>query len=169
MGYSCSRSYRIRKKILNQVLKVLQKIESFFKQTGSNVLEQHEKIKAIGPNYNSVSINAIVFTQKIEYASIVEKKIQDHLEDFLHPTKGGSLGDGWAFGTIPCHSDFFGLIEKIPEVDYIDDLKISIHSESNTALISDVDFDENSILKISENSLIFNGNHTITVKINGNQ
>ena len=61
----------------------------------------------------------------LNVAGMVEKSVQQALTQFLHPLTGGFDGLGWFFGRKPHKSDFYALLEAVPNVDHIHALRIT--------------------------------------------
>jgi hypothetical protein len=80
----------------------------------------------IGPVYVDVSVEAGVVVSAVEDVPVVEVSCISRLKEFLNPLTGAYEGRGWAFGRVPCFSDFYALLEKIDGVDHVESLSISL-------------------------------------------
>jgi hypothetical protein len=56
----------------------------------------------------------------------VRKKGEDALYRYLNPFVGGPQGTGWPLGRDLNRSELFGLLQQIHEVDYADELRITL-------------------------------------------
>ncbi|MCL1872566.1 MAG: hypothetical protein FWF85_00430 [Clostridiales bacterium] len=63
-------------------------------------------------------------------ASLITKA-KNTLSAFFDPLKGGDSGTGWEFGRAVSRSEIYGLIERIPEVDHVDLLRIKESAKPN--------------------------------------
>jgi hypothetical protein len=57
----------------------------------------------------------------------VEARVRQALEVFLHPLRGGPTGDGWELGRHLYLSDVAAVLERIPGVDYVEELGLSVN------------------------------------------
>jgi hypothetical protein len=93
-----------------------------------------------GPKYVEVNVTADIAATSLEGANELKLVVLEQLNRFLHPLTGGFDGEGWSFGRRPHDSDLYYLIEGIPGVDHIIDLKMglsgNIESESEQHLIA---------------------------------
>ena len=85
------------------------------------------RIRVIGPAYRSVSVRAEIVPNSPSAAAQVDARIRERLNRFLHPLRGGSEGQGWAFGESLYLSQIAALIETTMGVDYAS--KIRLHVE----------------------------------------
>ncbi len=146
---------------------LMRRIEEYILLRTSNCIVFPKNFRVINPGYMEISVNAVVKAADIELMLEVEKKILSGLSDFLNPIRGGARGEGWDFGRMPYFSDFYALLERIPGIDYVDDLSLLITDpdKKNSLTIdtmSKLDM-KNYILK--PYALVSNGKHSITLKI----
>ncbi len=136
-------------------------------QTVEDYLKSHNPISVstltvTGPTYLAVSVTADIYVADINSASAVNFAALNSLKTFLHPLHGGSDGKGWDFGKVPCDSDILGLLQSIPQVDYIQNLKVTIcDAQTGDTLPSD-----NNIV-LPGYALICSGTHQVNVKLSG--
>lgn len=83
-------------------------------------------LKLVRPEYLRVEVSCEITIFEPEAASEVEKATNMALNDYLHPVTGGSDGTGWDFGREPKRSDFFALLEAIPGVSHVRELRIRL-------------------------------------------
>jgi hypothetical protein len=92
-------------------------------------LDQHRLTEAslviVGPEYVAIKVEAEVTVTDVDSASDVELAVSLALSRFLHPALGRRDGAGWHFGEEPTKSDLFALIEDVPGVDHVRELKVS--------------------------------------------
>jgi len=107
-------------------------------------------ISVVGPIFVSVNVTAEIALATMEGASLVEQRIYNVIEKYLHPLTGGSDGKGWKFGREPHRSDFYGLIEAVPGVDHINYLTVE-------------DREDHPGIKDTGRFLVYSGNHKISL------
>jgi hypothetical protein len=92
-------------------------------------LDEHRLPEAdlviVGPEYVAVKIETEITVSDVDTASEVELAVSQALSRFLHPSIGGRDGVGWQFGQEPVRSDLFTLIEGVPGVDHVRELKLT--------------------------------------------
>ena len=118
-------------------------------------------IQVIPPVYAKVDTDAVILIKKWELLSSIKKEVQEKIASFLHPLYGGIEGKGWEFGTIPCLSDFFFLLDKIPGVSYIKELKLTIRTFDQKLIITS---DSSPVLDVSPYVLVCSGTHNIILE-----
>ncbi|MBU0701241.1 putative baseplate assembly protein [bacterium] len=100
-----------------------------FKRTVCEHLDMHRlittQIEIIEPEYVKVSITASVKIKPQNSPELVRKRVEEALNTFLHPLKGGTEGTGWQFGREVYKSEVYEVIEKIAGVDGVVDLSLS--------------------------------------------
>ncbi len=82
------------------------------------------EIVLTGPEYVRVDVDAEIVVDNLGDASDVERTVREKLDLYLHPVTGGPDGCGWDFGRLPQKFDLCGLIEQIPGVNHIRDLRV---------------------------------------------
>ena len=83
------------------------------------------EIVLVGPEYVRVDVSAEIVVNQPGDASDVELAAKRALERYLHPVSGGLDGNGWEFGRLPLKFDLCGLIEQIPGVSHVRDIRTS--------------------------------------------
>jgi hypothetical protein len=81
------------------------------------------------PLYLQICVTADLYVTSIDSASTVKAKAIEELKNFLHPLHGGYRQMGWDFGEMPSNSDIHKLLQKIPEVDRVENLSITVKEE----------------------------------------
>jgi hypothetical protein len=79
----------------------------------------------VGPEYVVVEVEAEVTVSDADIASDVELAVARSILRFLHPMIGSYGGSGWQFGQEPSKSDLYALIEGVPGVDHVRELKLT--------------------------------------------
>ena len=92
-----------------------------------------EQLVVRGPSYVGVGVDARIVVTPESSLGIVEDRVVDRTEAFLHPLTGGFEGDGWPFGKLPSRSDIYAMLEQVDGVDYVDSLVLSFEGESEVA------------------------------------
>ena len=108
----------------------------------------------VGPLYVEVRVEVEIGLTSLEGVSVVEQTVKTTLASFLHPLTGGLDGNGWDFGREPYKSDFYALLEAIPNVDYIRSLKVDDGSNESPVIQA---------IKDTGRFLVYSGNHKINL------
>lgn len=77
-----------------------------------------------GAEYVRVDVDAEIVIDHPGDANDVERTVREKLDLYLHPVTGGPDGWGWDFGRLPQKFDLCALIEQIPGVNHIRDLRV---------------------------------------------
>ena len=139
--------------------RLLQIVEDYLK---SHCPLSLSSLVVTAPTYLGVSVNVDIYVTSIDTASKIRFSAMDKIKSFLHPLYGGPEGKGWDFGQVPCNSDVLAILQKIPDVDHIENLKITV-SEGQ----SDVLFTVNGYKILPGYTLIFSGTHNVNVEPTG--
>ena len=87
-------------------------------------LENLSRINVVGPGYIEVSVDAEIAVGDLRRASQVKRDVTDALDRFLHPLTGGPEGEGWELGRNVFASEIASVIQAVPGVDYLRDLRL---------------------------------------------
>jgi hypothetical protein len=99
------------------------------------------------PEYIEVKVTVEIAPASLEVANKLKIAVLERLTRFLHPLSGGFEGEGWGFGRKPHDSDLYYLIEAIPGVDHVINLRMTTpESEMN------------------ERSLVASGKHEVSCR-----
>ena len=101
-------------------------VEKYLRDRAANVLLCPNHIIVTGPVYVEVSVHATLLATAMDVVPLVEQEAMKKLRDFLHPLTGGFTSRGWEFGSLPCISDFFALLEEIDGLDHVEKLTMTI-------------------------------------------
>jgi hypothetical protein len=82
------------------------------------------KISVVGPDFVRIDVTAEIVIDDPDALSEIELAVRLRLIGFLHPLTGGQNGSGWDFGRMPHKSDFYLLIQSVPGVVYVRDIRI---------------------------------------------
>jgi uncharacterized phage protein gp47/JayE len=83
-------------------------------------------INVVGPDYLPVDVAATLAPRDSAEAGAVELRARQALEEFLHPLRGGPERRGWELGRDLYLSDVAAVLERVPGVDYVQELALSI-------------------------------------------
>ncbi len=121
---------------------------SFLKSVYRHLDTQHRllttELFVIPPEYVEVSVDATVFIKPKSEPSRVKKAVEEELENFLDPIKGGVDKMGWPFGRPVYRSEIYEIIDGVDGVDYVTSLKLKREGE-----------DQPGDILISPRSLVF--------------
>ena len=102
---------------------------SGFMRTVCEHIDMHRlittNIKVDKPNYVRVSVNATIKVKSGANAEVVRGRVENAIDGFLSPLKGGPEGDGWPFGRSVYRSEVYEVIEEVEGVDCVSKLSIS--------------------------------------------
>ena len=59
-------------------------------------------------------------------AGEVEEACKAALGAYLHPVSGGDEGSGWDFGREPKRSNLFSLLESVPGVSHVREVRLTL-------------------------------------------
>lgn len=106
------------------------------------------------PAYIAVSILATIAPTDPSLAAIVEARVRDALNRFLHPLTGGPNGDGWEFGEALHVSHIALVIERTPGVDF-----------ASSLLIESGGHVHDGVLDVPPDHLVAAGAHELTLRV----
>jgi hypothetical protein len=82
------------------------------------------RVHVTGPEYFPVDVAATIASVDPTESGIVEQRVRDAIANFLHPLLGGPDGRGWELGRDVFLSDLASVVERVPGVDYAQDLAL---------------------------------------------
>jgi len=118
-------------------------------------------VQVISPKYAVIDLQIDIILTKWDLIPIVKEEVQKKLASFLHPIYGGYDNEGWEFGTLPCFSDFFALLEKIDGVEHIKTLTMKVTAGDKTITITS---EETPVLNIAPYILACSGTHILNME-----
>lgn len=119
-------------------------------------------LKVMPPSYVKIDVFAELVTSVIDAMPVIEKEAKKKISEFLHPLTGSLEGKGWGFGFAPCISDIYSILEKIEDLDHVNNVTISLHDSSKVMKIDDA----SAMVKLPEYALPCSGEHEVTVDWN---
>lgn len=78
----------------------------------------------VGPEYVTVRLSAKLFLQADARKQDVGPEAIKQVREFFHPLGGGPDGQGWPFGRDVYVSEVYELLERVPGVDYIEEVDL---------------------------------------------
>ncbi len=87
------------------------------------------RLSVVQPQFIWISVEAKVrFPAAAEAAQIAEtrREAEDALYAYLNPFTGGPDGQGWPFGRELHASELFALLQRVPHIEFVDELRINI-------------------------------------------
>jgi Baseplate J-like protein len=134
-------------------LELRRAVKKYLRDRSPSVLDAEERIVVRPPDYVTVSVYATIFVSTLDKASAVETEARKKLEEFLHPLRGGPEGDGWEFGRPVTRSDIFALLERIADIDRVEDLVFQFRDKKDPDRV-----------RIEPNELLATGEHKLAIK-----
>lgn len=139
---------------------IKERVRETMKKKAPTTLFEPNHLVVRGPSYVEVSVDTVLMARRDTRISDLEVRTTDALDAFLHPLTGGPEDDGWEFGTVPCLSDFFALLEGIKGVDHVDDLAVTVTgSEAEVTLT-----EGQPTPAVAPDALVFSGVHEVTAR-----
>jgi hypothetical protein len=77
------------------------------------------QINVLPPNYVRVFAEVDVAYRNINEAKIVQARINEALNEFFNPLRGGPKGTGWEFGRNVYGTEVYQLVEDVKGVDFV--------------------------------------------------
>jgi predicted phage baseplate assembly protein len=110
------------------------------------------------PRYQGVTVIARLRSRPKASASRVEADALEALYSYLHPIAGGPDGQGWPFGRPVQSGEMYGILQQIPGVDLVEDVRIfganPVTGERGQATAR---------LELDQNWLVFSFEHQVLV------
>jgi len=128
-------------------------VKDYLRDRAPSAVAAGDRIVVRPPDYVIVSIHARILVTTLEKAAVVETAARTRLEEFLHPVTGGPEGTGWDFGRPVSKSDVFAVLERIDDIDRVEDLSFSFRARTKV--------DE---VEIGPNELIASGQHDLKIE-----
>jgi predicted phage baseplate assembly protein len=137
---------------------LLRQVNEYLQQRGPSQICTPEgaNIKLAGPEYIEISVVAIKFkATDMNQTLLVQKRISDNLNQFLHPLRGGPEGKGWDFGRSVYPSEIYSIIESTEGVDHVSLIELQAKNLTTDELISN----GGNVIPIEEYQLVCSGTH----------
>lgn len=107
-------------------------VKDYLRERAPSIVAAGERIVVRPPDYVTVVVDARIFVTSLEKAAAVEREATATIKDFLHPVFGGPDGTGWEFGRPLSASDVFSKLERITDVDRVEDLKFHFRGRTDS-------------------------------------
>jgi uncharacterized phage protein gp47/JayE len=144
------------------------RVEQYLRERAAGSVVFPKQLKVSGPAYVEVTVNADIYAESIDLAPQVEADAVAELEAFLHPLTGGYTQSGWEFGRLPCLSDFYALLEAVPGMDHIENLRMTLSpvtpGGAKAAVATVVSEDRPLDVVVPVYTLVYSGGHKFDVK-----
>lgn len=88
------------------------------------------------PQYIWVSVQAKLRVHaRLDQAQRIEaqRAAEASLYDYLNPYTGGPGGDGWPFGRDMHISEIYGLLQRVPQIEFVDEVQISVREPGRSS------------------------------------
>jgi hypothetical protein len=128
-------------------------VKEFLSRRVPSLLATGERIVIRPPDYVEVGVEAEIFVTSLEKAATAESKARKELERLLHPLRGGADGQGWEFGRGIWKSDVFSALERIDEIDRVENVRFHFSGDTDTERVV-----------IGPNELLASGQHRLAIK-----
>jgi len=113
-------------------------------------------LSVVKPEYVQVSVDANVRIKPQNDPAVMEGKIKQALDNFLHPLRGGSYEEGWPFGRSVYQSEIYAVIEDVDGVDCVTRLVLRATGNYKS---------QNGNIDIQPLCLVYPGTHNIEIRI----
>jgi len=134
-------------------LELRRAVKDYLRERAPGIVASAERIVVRPPDYVTVGIQAVILVTSLEKAAAVEKQARTILERFLHPVHGGPDGTGWEFGRPISKSDVFAVLERITDVDRVENLLFRFSGRSDPDRV-----------EIGPNELLASGEHELLIQ-----
>lgn len=139
-------------------------LERYLKERCPSTIVPEQHLQVLEPVYVEVCVEATIASTTVDAVARIEKNAFSRLREFLHPLTGGHERKGWDFGRMPCLSDFFELLEKIPEVSHVETLLVRIRTDGEELVITP---ERSTDVEMPPYTLIYSGEHNVIVTYKG--
>jgi uncharacterized phage protein gp47/JayE len=129
-----------------------QQVENYLRERSSNIIVAPKHLIVTRPLYVEVNVTTTLVAESFDQVPQVEKAALEKINAFLHPLTGSDNNQGWQFGSLPCMSDFYEILENIKGVDHVDSLEITPDPNKRGTLIESY-------------ALVASGQHQISVQV----
>ncbi|GAA5193518.1 hypothetical protein GCM10023322_55720 [Rugosimonospora acidiphila] len=131
-----------------------------------------------GPEWIGATVAATVVPTDAGAADQTRDAVVAALRAFLHPLTGGLDGAGWAFGRKPHHSEIYTVVERVPGVDHVTELTLTLAPESpdladrvsqvlDRSITDAADPVADDVAQWLDRALVHSGQHTVTMSLEG--
>jgi predicted phage baseplate assembly protein len=134
-------------------LELRRSVKDYLRDRAPSSVAAGERIVVRPPDYVTVGIQANIFVTTLEKAAAAETQARKTLEEFLHPVRGGPEGLGWDFGRPISKSDVFAVLERIADIDRVEELSFQFRGRTDPDRV-----------EIGPNELLASGEHQLKIK-----
>jgi len=99
---------------------LINRVQSFLEASCMPTIE----LVLVGPEYVRINVETEIAVNDPDRASDAQLGVKRALDQYLHPLTGGQDGKGWNFGRFPHRSDLFEVIQKVPGVNHVRELRM---------------------------------------------
>lgn len=135
----------------NQLIDV---VKEHLQKVMANTVSSPDHIHVREPDYVEVVVTTTVIPVDVNAAARAEANVREALDRFIHPLTGGAAGTGWGFGEALCRSDIIALIERVPQVNFVERLFIVADGRRYPGDVT-----------LEATELPFSGDHAINLKL----
>ncbi|MGW6262343.1 putative baseplate assembly protein [Streptomyces sp. NPDC055085] len=100
-------------------------------ETMERIARRLDEVRLVGarvlvepPRYQGVTVVARIVARPYSDLERIRANALDNLYTFLNPLTGGHDGSGWSFGRDVQSAEVSAVLQRVPGVDYVDDLRI---------------------------------------------
>jgi hypothetical protein len=83
------------------------------------------RLHVAGPRFVNISVAVVVRALPDQIESNVVSSVSTAVRKFFDPQTGGETGSGWPFGRNIFISEIYGLIDQLPEIDFVSSVALS--------------------------------------------
>ncbi|MCA1666872.1 MAG: putative baseplate assembly protein, partial [Thermomicrobia bacterium] len=115
------------------------------------------------PVYLWIAVQAVLHVPARSEPSLIEavqRQAEEALYRFLNPYIGGITGDGWPFGRDLHPSEISALLQRVPFVEFVENVRIGVNDTGSDTNYQPVP----ARLTVPKYGLICSGTHTVTVR-----
>jgi predicted phage baseplate assembly protein len=109
------------------------RVERYLGERSAATAVFNDAIHVMEPAYLKISVLAELAVDEVDAVALTEKEAVEKLNDFLHPLTGNFHGRGWEIGQYPHISEFYTLLKSVNNVNYVENVGISIIKVENGA------------------------------------
>lgn len=119
-----------------------------------------DQVVVRGPSFVSASVDVDLAATGGSISEL-EERTRTAVRSFLHPLWGGPDGDGWPFGSLPCRSDLYELLEDVDAVDHVEDLTLTFETAESTVRVEEGEPTPDT----SPDALVYSGSHEVVATL----
>jgi predicted phage baseplate assembly protein len=120
-------------------------------------------VEVLLPEITWVSVEAEILLPENSHPELVletQQRAESALYKYLNPYTGGPQGTGWPFGRALHYSEIYGLLQRIPSVEYVDDVRIEVSTPGQSAPPTPAPHR----MRLSKHGMVCSAQHSIRVR-----